>query len=86
MKDEAVKSGAYRQSDIDVVLSRGDWHNWHDAVHWLEAEGEGDNELTGAEVSAMAEDFRALQEQGVPFSKDPIEVFNEVNKYQTSEH
>lgn len=64
MKDEIVEGGAYRRSGVEVVLSRGDWHNRRDAIHRLEKEGKGDNELTQTEVGGLLEDFRTLEKTG----------------------
>lgn len=84
MADESVRGGEYRQSDVEIVFRRGDWRDWDDAIHWLEAEGEGDYELTEEEVNAMAEDFRKLEQQGVPFSNDPAVVFEELSRHYES--
>lgn len=72
----------YTQSDIEVVLSRGDWQSWDEAIQWLEEFGEEDNELTPGEAVAMAQDLRELRDQGEPYSSDPEEVFNKAHQYR----
>lgn len=72
----------YGEGDIEVVLSRGDWQDWDDAINWLEENGEQDNELTPGEAVAMAEDLRDLRDQGEPYSNDPNEVYNKAHQYR----
>jgi hypothetical protein len=84
MQNNRVADGAYRQSDIEVVFNRGQWHSWNDAIHWLEQNGMQDNELKPIEVSSMLQDLRALAGQGIPFSNDPAQVFNELSKFRSS--
>lgn len=72
---------AYELSDMEVVYRRGQWHSWDDVIHWLETEGEKDNELTPGEVIAMTEDLRHVRDAGVPFTNEPREAFDLVFKH-----
>lgn len=72
----------YGKGDIEVVLSRGDWQDWDDAINWLEENGEQDNELTPGEAVAMAEDLRDLRDQGEPYSNDPNKVYKIAHQYR----
>ncbi|MGE5620364.1 MAG: hypothetical protein ACM3US_14050 [Sphingomonadaceae bacterium] len=66
---------AYDLSDMEVVYRRGDWHNWDEIIHWLETQGERDNELTPGEVIAMVEDLRMVRDSGAAFTKDPRKAY-----------
>lgn len=73
----------YGEGDIEVVLSRGDWQDWDDAINWLEENGEQDNELTPGEAVAMAEDLRDLRDQGEPYSSNSAEVYKKAHKFRS---
>lgn len=72
----------YTQSDMDVVYRRGDWHSWRDMIHWLETQGERDNELTPGEVIAMVEDLRQVERSGEQFTKDPHKAYEMAHKHR----
>lgn len=72
----------YGEGDIEVVLSRGDWQSWDEAINWLEESGEEDNELTPGEAVAMAEDLRKLREQGEPYSSNSADVYKKAHRYR----
>lgn len=75
---------AYRKSDIDVVYSRGDWHSWDDIVNWMERRLSGDqqigNEFSEVESGQLLTDFKRLQQNGTPFTADPQQAFDELQK------
>ncbi|MHB0868616.1 MAG: hypothetical protein ACYC5J_04080 [Chloroflexota bacterium] len=72
---------AYDLSDMEAAYRRGHWNSWDDLIHWLETEGEKDNELTPGEVIAMVEDLRLVRDAGVPFTNDPRKAFDLVFEY-----
>jgi len=61
----------YHASDIEIVLKRGNWQSWDEAVHWLQGAGMRDTELPPAEGSHIAEDFKRLTEEGAAYTNDP---------------
>lgn len=65
----------YTESDMKALFSRGQWHNWNEAIDWLKKSGERDNELTPGEVIAMVEDLEKLQKSGAAFTNDPAKAF-----------
>ena len=65
----------YDVSDMEVVYRRGTWHGWSDMIHWLQTQGERDNELTPGEVIAMVEDLRKLEQSKTPFTNDPRRAY-----------
>ncbi len=71
----------YSLSDVEVLYRRGDWHNWRDMIHWLETQGERDNELTPGEVIAMTEDLRRLEDSGAEFTKDPRKAYEAMSSH-----
>lgn len=72
----------YTESDVEVVYRRGQWRSWDDVIRWLETKGEQDNELTPGEVIAMVEDFRRLNQSGVPFTNDPHRAFQLAHEHR----
>ncbi|PSK64072.1 hypothetical protein B0E53_03977 [Micromonospora sp. MH33] len=72
----------YRQSDVEVVYRRGDWHSWGDIVHWLERglsrDQQADNELSEAESRQLLDDFRKLDQQGTEFIDDPGRAYRQL--------
>jgi hypothetical protein len=76
----------YKQSDMEVLFRRGDWHNWDEAINWLKEDGEADNELTPGEVIAMKEDLEKLKKRGDKFTNDPAAVFRMVKGGGSATH
>ncbi|HEY8477371.1 MAG TPA: hypothetical protein VIN09_10955 [Chloroflexota bacterium] len=72
----------YDVSDVEVLFRRGHWRNWNEAIHWLETQGERDNELTPGEVLAMTEDLRKLKQEGTAFTADPHRVYELAHRYR----
>ena len=72
----------YTQSDVQVVLRRGRWHDWGEMIHWLETEGEKDNELTPGETIAMTEDLRMVHDGGDQFTNDPQRVYQLMHQHR----
>ncbi|MGE5619170.1 MAG: hypothetical protein ACM3US_07920 [Sphingomonadaceae bacterium] len=72
----------YDLSDMRVVYRRGDWNSWAEMIHWLETEGERDNELTPGEVIAMVEDLRQVERDNTPFTKDPQKAYDLAHQHR----
>lgn len=64
-------SDAYGERELDVVLRRGDWHSWHDAIVWLRTDGMDDAEIDAACARDLMGDLEVLERDGVAFTSDP---------------
>jgi hypothetical protein len=68
-----------KQSDVEAVYRRGDWHGWNDIVRWferkLEHDDQADNELSEAETQELLGKFRQLDKSGREFTSDPAEAY-----------
>jgi hypothetical protein len=83
----------YGLGDVQALYRRSEWHNWREAIKWLQEFGEQDNELTPGETVAMVEDLRSLAESRAPFVMNPEQAYkmahkfrNQNNKRYTQEH
>ncbi len=77
---------AYDLSDIQAVYRRGHWQSWDEMIHWLETEGEKDNELTPGETIAIVEDLRSIRDAGIPFTNDPRKAYDLVFEHGVDTH
>ena len=81
---EIKKTGHKHLSDMQVLYRLGSWHNWDEAIHWLETKGEQDNELTPGETVAMTEDLRKLKSKGAKFTSDAKKVCEMADRCELS--
>ncbi len=67
----------YDEEDLRALFTRGNgmWRSWNDAVRWLEQTGGRDAFLTPGQAEAISEDFAQLEKDGVPFVRDPRQVY-----------
>lgn len=67
----------YRESDVRIVMERGEgWHAWSDAVGWIRQWGPRDGRTRSGDVrELLTRDFRQLEEDSVPFTREPGEAF-----------
>lgn len=72
----------YEPGDLKAVYNRREWSSWDEMIHWLEQEGEADNELTPGETIALVEDLRSVRDMGAPFVMNPTEAFELVHKHR----
>lgn len=80
MTDVIRKPRTYYASDVEIVLHRGNWHSWDEAINWLQGPGMKDHELCPAEGKHIAEDFKRLAEEGASFTNDPDQAFELARK------
>jgi hypothetical protein len=81
-KKKVRHSPAYRQSDVEVLLRRGSWRNWDDAIRWLEENGEADGELAPGEALAMRADLMSLRDRGFRFTHKPDELYTMAREHR----
>lgn len=70
------KPRAYSADDVAIVLRRGNWRSWEEAIHWLQGPGMIDAELPPAEGRHIADDFLSLVEAGLDYTNDPQQAFS----------
>lgn len=75
----------YHPSDLEVLFRRGNWQNWDDAIHWLEENGEADEELGPGEAQAMRQDLLSLRDGGFRFTHKPDEVYKMAHEHRHRE-
>lgn len=66
----------YSIGDVQHVYRQGNFNSWSDIIHWLEQNGDADNELTPGETVAMKVDMSKLKQQGKPFTTDPNKAYH----------
>ena len=66
----------YDATDLEaLLLRRGPFNSWDEAIGWLKEYGEADNEFTPGEVQAMIADLERLKKEKKPFVRDPNVVY-----------
>jgi hypothetical protein len=73
---------AYRKSDVERIFHEAKPHSWHDLVQFIEQKGDAQWHITPGEAMAMKDDFRHLAQSNVPFTDNPDEAFQEVQKFR----
>lgn len=64
----------YTTEEIARVFAGRDLHSWDDAIRWLD-EDEAEAQTVHAEArKAMRDDFRQLERDEVPFTREPARV------------
>ena len=75
-------SNTYGEAELDVVLRRGDWHSWHDAIKWLRTDGMDDSELSPECARDLLGDLEMLERDGVSFTADPRQAVQLVRSHR----
>ncbi len=75
VSDEAAELD-YDEQDLQSLFTRGPWRSWNDVARWLEKTGGGEALLSPQQAIAIREDFAQLEKDGVPFVRDPHQVYD----------
>lgn len=72
----------YDEGVVTKILTRGDFNSWREVITWLDFNADQDNELNAREAKAAMTDFKRLEQEGAPFSKDPGQLLRIIQQHK----
>lgn len=72
----------YDEGVVKKILTRGDFNSWREVITWLDSNADQDNELNAREAKAAMSDFKRLEQEGAPFSKDPSRLLQIIHQHK----
>jgi hypothetical protein len=76
----SAKEKDYEQSDVEMLLRKGEWRNYDDMIKWLQEEGDGYRKFTPGEVGHMIDDLSRLRQKGAKFITDSGQLYQEMKR------
>jgi hypothetical protein len=72
----------YGEGDVKNVLQARNFKDWDQLVQWLKKEGDNVRGVTPGELKQMVEDFDRLKQQGVQFTTDPHQLYQQAAQHR----
>ena len=74
----------YELEDVVALYRMREWSSWGELLTWLRTKGPACDALTPGEVARMVADFSVLNEEHVPFVRDPATAYEVAQTHRRS--